>query len=205
MCPIAQVGLVLHPNLELVAEVLPVRESGPIQSPGVLASIGTGVAALEYGNAKWYQLAGEHSCRHVGLGPLIGALLSSSCSRTSVPAPVPPHFASIGVTDANRLVVVSVPAHVTLTLPYVPSSGDIWQLASGGSGFQLKDPLHSSQREQVGISESRSSISRCSRLRQFRSSSTMARAGLWRTQCGSSKYDSAVCNRSPDLSGASAK
>jgi predicted secreted protein len=39
-----------------------------------------------------------------------------------------------------KTVKIHVPAIITLTLPYHPSSGFVWQLASGGAQFSMAGP-----------------------------------------------------------------
>lgn len=42
--------------------------------------------------------------------------------------------------DNGRTLRLAVPGQVRVDLPYVQSSGDIWQLASGGPGFSQDGP-----------------------------------------------------------------
>ena len=67
----------------------------------------------------------------------LSALFVTSCASTTLPARVSrsPDVVVLGPRDVNRTVRVSVPAHVTVRLPYQPSAGMIWQLASGGAGL----------------------------------------------------------------------
>jgi hypothetical protein len=47
---------------------------------------------------------------------------------------------ALNASDLLRTIDVHVPTTITLTLPYYPSNGMIWQLESGGAGFSTTHP-----------------------------------------------------------------
>jgi hypothetical protein len=56
--------------------------------------------------------------------------------------------------DANKTIAVGVPARLTLTLPYAPPSGLVWELVSGGAGFSVqKGPIFTGASAAVGNEE----------------------------------------------------
>jgi hypothetical protein len=72
-------------------------------------------------------------------------VLTCSCTgSTSPPAKPAPARVFLNLGDANKTIVTSVPSSITITMPFVPSSGLYWQLASGGAGFsEVRPPLFS--------------------------------------------------------------
>ena len=58
---------------------------------------------------------------------------------------------SLDESDSGRTVDVHVPATITVTLPYVPSAGKVWELESGGAGFsEVGSPLFHAPRSAGG-------------------------------------------------------
>jgi hypothetical protein len=81
--------------------------------------------------------------RETSVGCALVALsaLGTACSSAppsgvgSAAGSTGPSRVSLDENDSGRTVDVHVPATITVTLPYVPSSGKIWELESGGAGF----------------------------------------------------------------------
>lgn len=67
---------------------------------------------------------------------VLGAAMTA-CSTVATKAAT---SVALTASDSMKTIQVHVPGKVTLTLPYDPASGMIWQLVSGGAGFSTVHP-----------------------------------------------------------------
>ena len=66
----------------------------------------------------------------------LGASACSHAPRSTVSEPrVTSHRILLTLSDNHRTVDVLWPAMIRVSLPYLKSTGSVWQLASGGAGF----------------------------------------------------------------------
>jgi predicted secreted protein len=63
---------------------------------------------------------------------LMAGVAMTACSTVVTKAA---NSLALTASDSMKTIQVRVPGRVTVTLPYDPASGMIWQLVSGGAGF----------------------------------------------------------------------
>jgi predicted secreted protein len=76
---------------------------------------------------------------------LAAGLATASCASKATGAAAKStstssHLVALTASDSTKTIKVHVPAKITLTLAYDPSSGMVWELQSGGAGFSMPRP-----------------------------------------------------------------